>query len=49
MGKNVNVGGTNINIPAFPKKPTKLGIINYLKDFFKKNKELKEKYKADVD
>ena len=49
MSKNINVGGANITIPAFPKKPTKMGIVNYIKNFFKENKKLKEKYKADVD
>ena len=49
MSKNINVGGANITIPAFPKKPTKMGIVNYIKNFFKENKKLKDKYKADVD
>jgi hypothetical protein len=49
MSKNINVGGANITIPAFPKKPTKMGIVNYIKNFFKENKKLKQKYKSDVD
>ena len=49
MSKNINVGGANITIPTFPKKPTKMGIVNYIKNFFKENKKLKDKYKADVD
>ena len=49
MSKNINVGGASIIIPAFPKKPTKMGIVNYIKNFFKENKKLKEKYKQDVD
>ena len=40
MSKNINVGGANITIPAFPKKPTKMGIVNYIKNFFKENKKL---------
>ena len=49
MSKNINVGGASITIPAFPKKPTKMGIVNYIKNFFKENKKLKDKYKKDVD
>ena len=49
MSKNINVAGASITIPAFPKKPTKMGIVNYIKNFFKENKKLKDKYKKDVD
>jgi len=48
MGKNVNVKGTSLEIPAFPTKPTKSNIVKYIMGYFKKNKELKKKYADDV-